>query len=84
MWYLKTKLGTFWVLEAKEADEQLEDNIFLGINDEELGLYEDIEDAVRDVHDQATGYLRWDTQSRVNAPSSISQWIEGTPDNWLH
>ena len=79
MWHLKTKLGTFWVV---EANNDLKDRYFLGVNDQELGSYNDLDLAAKDVHEQATGYLQWDSQAKVKAPDNISQWVQGVPDNW--
>ncbi len=79
MWHLKTKLGTFWLV---EANNDTEDRYLLGINDQELGAYDNIELAAHDVYEQATGYLQWDCQAKIKVPNNISQWIEGTPENW--
>lgn len=78
MWHLKTKVGLFWV--APVAD--LKDKYFLGINDQELGIYPDADQAAKDVHDQRTGYLSWDSQSRIKAPEHIFDWSEGEPKEW--
>ncbi len=78
MWHLKTRLGVFWVVPVQEAKNKY----ILGINDEELAFYTDIEQAAKDVHDQTTGFLRWDSQSSVKAPEHITEWIEGEPKEW--
>lgn len=78
MWHLKTRLGVFWVIPVQEAKNKY----ILGINDEELAFYTDIEQAAQDVHNQATGCLKWDTQSAVKAPEHIHEWIEGEPQEW--
>ena len=39
-------------------------------------------DAIKDVLDQSTGYFAWDCQSKVNAPTSLSEWREGSPEGW--
>ena len=77
MWHLRTKQGTFWVVE--EPDTQ---KFFLGVNNDELGIYEDADSAAKDVHGQATGFLQWDCQSRVRAPEDLTSWIEGEPSDW--
>lgn len=79
MWHLKTKLGTFWVV---ETNNEIKERYFLGINDQELGIYDNSETAAKDVHEQSTGYFKWDSQAKVNVPDSISQWTEGEPENW--
>jgi hypothetical protein len=79
MWYLKTKLGTFWLV---ETDSDIKDRYFLGINDQELGSYNNADIAVKDVYEQTTGYLKWDCQAKIKVPESISQWNQGEPENW--
>jgi len=78
MWHLKTKLGVFWVAPVFDSPNRY----YLGVNHEELGLYTDVEQAARDVHDQSTGYLKWDMQTQVNVPEHISEWKEGEPKDW--
>ena len=78
MWHLKTKLGTFWLVEASNNTEQY----LLGINDQELGTYQDANIAAHDVYEQATGYFKWDSQAKIKAPTNITEWLEGAPDNW--
>lgn len=78
MWHLKTRLGVFWVVPMSSS----ENKFLLGVNDEELGLYTDVERAAKDVHDQATGCLKWDIQSTVRAPEHIREWAEGEPKSW--
>lgn len=81
MWHLKTRLGTFWVVEEGVEDTK-EGKYFLGINDEELGAYSDANSAAKDVHDQSTGYFNWDCQSKIKAPDDLQDWVEGEPENW--
>lgn len=78
MWHLKTRLGTFWVIPLADVANKF----YLGVNEQELGVYNEAEQAARDVHDQLTGYYRWDCQPRVRAPEHIAQWAEGEPQNW--
>lgn len=78
MWHLKTKLGVFWVAPVSDSSNKY----FLGVNNEELGLYTDVEQAAKDVHDHATGYLKWDTEIRNKAPEHITQWVLGEPKEW--
>ena len=82
MWFLKTKKGTFWIVEDENKVE--EHRYFLGCNDETLGDYQSIKAAVQDVCDQNTGFLDWDASTRVKAPTSIEKWEEGEPDFWLN
>ena len=81
MWHLKTKFGTFWII---EANNDLQDGYFLGINDQELGSYNNLDIAVKDVYEQSTGHLQWDSQAKVKVPENISQWVEGSPEHWDH
>lgn len=81
MWYLKTRLGVFWVVPKFESDTKTH-KFLLGVNDQELAVYTDVERAAQDVHDQATGFLKWDLQPKVKAPEHISEWVEGTPKDW--
>lgn len=81
MWHLKTRAGTFWVV-AKPVSDMDEHKYYLGVNDEELGVYDDLNKAAQDVYTQSTGFFKWDCQSKVKAPSDISQWIQGEPENW--
>lgn len=78
MWHLKTRLGVFWVIPISE----IENKYYLGVNDEALGVYQAAELAAKDVHDQSTGYYKWDSQARVKAPEHIDEWLEGEPRNW--
>lgn len=78
MWYLKTRLGVFWVVPVVNARSKY----YLGVDDQELGIYTDAEQAARDVHDQLTGYFKWDSQPRIQAPEHITQWVEGEPQQW--
>lgn len=79
MWYLKTKIGTFWVIESQDTAQ----GCWLGIGDDELGIYQDPEQAANVVHDQATGHLPWDMMTHVNAPKHIAQWKHGEPHEWF-
>ena len=78
MWHLKTRLGVFWVVPLYEAKNKY----ILGINDEELAFYTDVEHAAKAVHDQTTGFLKWDSQQGIRAPEHISEWVEGEPKDW--
>jgi hypothetical protein len=78
MWHLKTRLGVFWVVPISSSEKKF----LLGVNDEELGIYTDIEQAAKDVHDQATGFLRWDVQPIARAPERIAEWAQGEPKSW--
>lgn len=82
MWYLKTRLGTFWVAPISSADRNSKNKYYLGVDDQELGIYSDIEQAAKDVHDQSTGFYKWDSQARVRAPEHIADWTEGEPKTW--
>jgi hypothetical protein len=78
MWHLKTNFGLFWVVPISEAESKY----YLGVNDEPLGIYTDAEKAALDVHNQKTGYLKWDSQSRIKVPQHINEWDEGEPRDW--
>lgn len=77
MWHLRTKQGTFWVIEEPNSHKYM-----LGINNDELGVYDDADAAAKDVHDQATGHFVWDCQSKVKAPDHVANWAQGEPENW--
>ena len=79
MWHLRTKLGVFRVTPLIEGGSQ---KFFLGVNDQELGIYSDAEKAARDVHDQCTGYYQWDSHPKVRAPEHIAEWQAGEPNDW--
>ena len=78
MWYLKTKMGTFWVVESEDKTQ----GCYLGVGNDEIGVYHDPEQAANVVHDQATGYLNWDLMPRVEVPKHIGQWNSGDPSEW--
>ena len=77
MWHLRTKQGTFWVIETPDTHKYV-----LGVDDDELGVYEDADEAAKVVCDQATGHLPWDAESHVTAPSQVASWSYGEPTNW--
>ncbi len=79
MWHLKTRLGVFWVVPVKEGKKS---RFVLGVNEDELAFYTDVEEAARDVHDQNTGFLKWDSQPVVKAPVHIAEWAIGEPKMW--
>ncbi|MFI4938289.1 MAG: hypothetical protein ACHQJ6_07270 [Candidatus Berkiellales bacterium] len=77
MWYHKTKLGTFWIVESQENHEY-----YLGMDQESLGHYQRIEDAIHDIKGQSTGCLKWDASRGANVPEDVKEWVEGEPENW--
>lgn len=77
MWYHKTKLGTFWIVES-DVDHQY----YLGMDDDSLGHYQRIEDAIHDIKQQETGNLKWDESRGAEVPDDLTQWVEGEPENW--
>ncbi len=79
MWHLKTKLGVFWIVPVASTDNKF----LLGINEEELGFYTNLNQVAKDVRDQATGFLQWDVQAAIHAPEHIEEWVEGEPKSWL-
>lgn len=79
MWHLKTKLGTFWVMPVTEADSQC----YLGIDDHQLGVFRDPNDAIKNVTEQNTGHLQWDCLSRAKAPQHLDKWSKGSPEEWI-
>lgn len=84
MWHLKTRLGTFWLIENVADNAEQADGYYLGIDDHELGVYNSADTAAEDVYAQQTGYLKWDCQSKVKVPKEISAWVEGSPEDWHH
>lgn len=77
MWYHKTKLGTFWIIESEENHQY-----YLGMDEDSLGTYKQLEDAIHDIKDQATGNLKWDMARNPTVPEDIQEWIEGEPEDW--
>ncbi|MDB6096057.1 MAG: hypothetical protein JWM09_335 [Francisellaceae bacterium] len=78
MRHLKTKFGVFWIAERSSKNGQY----YLGIDNYELGLYQDAEQAALDVYSQVTGFLKWDSQLRVLAPKCLNDWSMGAPLEW--
>lgn len=77
MWYHKTKLGTFWIVESEENHQY-----YLGMDEDSLGAYKRLEDAIHDIKDQATGSLKWDMARNPTVPEDIHEWVEGEPEDW--
>ncbi len=78
MWFHKTKLGTFWIVESEESHQY-----YLGFDEDSIGCYQRLEDAIRDIKDKETGNLRWDESRNVAVPEDVvHQWDEGEPENW--
>ena len=46
------------------------------------GVIRRIEDAIKDIKEQATGNLRWDESRGAWVPESVQEWAEGEPENW--
>lgn len=78
MWYLQTKVGTFWILDAEAADSEY----MLGIDSDVLGKYDAPEKAVEDVRSQETGFLKWDVSPMVREAPPLEGWREGEPEDW--
>jgi len=76
MWHLKTRQGTFWVIESPTH------KYVLGVDNDELGLYDNADAAAQDVSHQTTGYFPWDCQSHIKAPDHVANWAQGEPENW--
>ena len=77
MWYHKTKLGYFWIVESEDNHEYT-----MGLDDDSLGHYKRIEDAILDIQHQTTGHLKWDASKGITVPEDVHEWVEGEPDNW--
>lgn len=77
MWHLRTKQGTFWVIETPDTHKYV-----LGVDNDELGVYDDANQAAKEVYDQTTGHLAWDSESHVTAPQQVTNWSSGEPTNW--
>lgn len=77
MWYHKTRLGTFWIVESEENHQY-----YLGMDDDTLGAYQRLEDAIKGIKNQETGYLKWDQARSPAIPEDIHQWEEGEPESW--
>jgi hypothetical protein len=78
MWYHKTKIGTFWIVESEESHQY-----YLGMDKDSLGCYKRLEDAIHDISHQTTGSLKWDECRNPIVPEDVPhQWIEGEPEDW--
>lgn len=77
MWYHKTKIGTFWIVESEE-----DHRYYMGLDEESLGAYQRIEDAIQDIREQKTGSLKWDVSKEASIPEDLLEWDEGEPSNW--
>lgn len=83
MWHLKTNAGIFWVMPLSGTPPKNKNHKYLlGVNDHELAFYTDAEQAAHDVHNQATGFLKWDVQAHIHAPDHIKDWAVGEPRTW--
>jgi hypothetical protein len=78
MWYHKTKLGTFWIVESEDTHQY-----YLGMDEDSIGCYKRLEDAIRDIKEQSTGNLKWDESRNIEVPEDVVHlWEEGEPENW--
>ncbi len=78
MWYHKTKLGTFWIVESEDTHQY-----YLGMDDDSIGCYKRLEDAIRDIKVQETGNIKWDQSRNIEVPEDVMhEWVEGEPENW--
>lgn len=77
MWHYKTKLGTFWIVESEEDHEY-----YMGMDDESLGHYHRLDEAIDVIRTQETGNLKWDMVKKADVPTDIHDWSEGEPENW--
>ena len=77
MWYHKTKVGTFWIVESDEDHKY-----YVGLDEDSLGAYEQIEKAIEDIKNQQTGCLKWDVTRGITVPEDLLEWDEGEPGNW--
>lgn len=77
MWHHKTKIGTFWIVESEDKQE-----FYLGFNEDSLGKYDKLEDAIADIMAHETGDLKWDMSNITQIPETITDWDEGEPENW--
>jgi hypothetical protein len=79
MWHLKTKLGTFWIVQPEENQDK---RCYLGMDDTTIRAYSDVQDAIEDVCNHTTGEINWDVDTRIKVPSDIHLWQEGEPEVW--
>lgn len=78
MWYHKTKLGTFWIVESEDTHQY-----YLGMDDDSIGCYKRLEDAIKDIKEQETGNIKWDQSRSIEIPDDVvHDWVEGEPENW--
>jgi hypothetical protein len=81
MWYYKTRMGTFWILNKSTASAQKKEYV-LGFNDNAIQTYHDYHHAMEAVKNQETGCFSWDISNRVFPPQGIKDWIRGQPNDW--
>ena len=77
IWHHKTKIGTFWIVESEESHQY-----YLGMDNDSLGCYKRLEDAIKDIREQSTGQLKWDEARSSFVPEDVHEWVEGEPENW--
>jgi len=77
MWYHKTKLGTFWIVESEQ-----DHRYYLGMDQDSIGTYQRLEDAISDIKEHETGCLKWDESRGAYVPEDVQEWVEGEPENW--
>ena len=77
MWHHKTRLGTFWIVESEQNHQY-----YVGMDDDSIGIYQRLEDAIHVIKDHETGNPKWDLSRRIEVPEDIHQWDEGEPEYW--
>jgi hypothetical protein len=78
MWHLQTKIGTFWIVDAEDGQNEY----LLGMDNEVLGRYAEPQQAVEDVKRHETGCLRWDAGDVSRPAPELTGWHEGVPEAW--
>jgi hypothetical protein len=77
MWYHKTKIGTFWIVESEDDHKY-----YMGLDEDSLGHYNKVEEAIHDIKERHTGSLKWDVAKDITVPEDLLEWDEGEPGNW--
>lgn len=78
MFHMKNRIGTFWILEPEASGEKY----VLGCNNDTIGEYNSLDEAVLSVVAHDTGYIEWDMAEKVKVPKSLEEWQQGEPEDW--
>jgi hypothetical protein len=75
MWYLRTDIGTFYILPYEKRYRLI-------VNDQFLAVFESPVQAAQAVKKKATGYGAWDAANEVTVPE-LDAWLQPHPAPWM-